>query len=258
MKKLGINGFGGRMGQVIYDIMNERGHELNTAFDVETSSYFGKKTESGIEVVKMSAEYLEGTQAIIDFSFHSATMNLLDYCIETKTPIVIGTTGLDEDNMKKIQESSKTIPVFWSPNMSVGVNLLFKLVEQASKSIPDGYDIEIFEAHHKFKKDSPSGTALKLRDIVKENCSRLSGADTNCSREGIIGERNDNEIGMQVLRGGDIVGEHTVFYTGIGERIEITHRATNRRTFAEGAVTAAEFISDKGPGMYNMDNVLGF
>lgn len=258
MNKFGICGFSGRMGQTIFSIIQERQHSLSSAFDAPSSPLFGQSVLDDVKVKAVSSADLQNTDVVIDFSSPAATMQLLDAARKSSTGVVIGTTGLDENQERKIKEASKFIPIMWAPNMSVGVNLLFKLAEMASKSIPAGYDAEIFEAHHKFKKDAPSGTANKLYSIVKENCPRLQDADKNCTREGIIGERPENEIGMQVMRGGDIVGEHTLFFAGMGERIEITHRATNRRTFAEGAVTAAEFISGKQPGLYNMYDVLGF
>ncbi len=258
MKKFGICGYGGRMGQTIHSIMDEKEIDLGCAFDIESSPIFGTEVFPGVKVSAINVELVRNCDVVIDFSSPVATMKLLDACIAAKKAIVIATTGLDDEQKNKITSAADKIPVFYTPNLSVGVNLLFKLVEMASASIPDGYDIEIFEAHHKFKKDAPSGTALKLLEIVKKNCARLSNASSIFAREGITGERTQNEIGMQVMRGGDIVGEHTVFYTGIGERIEITHRATDRRTFAEGAVKAAEFVADKKPGLYNMFHVLGF
>jgi 4-hydroxy-tetrahydrodipicolinate reductase len=141
--------------------------------------------------------------------------------------------------------------------MSVGVNLLFKILEKAAQILPDGYDVEISESHHKFKKDAPSGTALHLLDIVKKNSPHHANAKQACSREGIIGERNPDEIGMQVLRGGDIVGEHTVYFVGMGERIELSHRATSRDNFAMGAVRAAEYIAGKNAGLYSIEDVVG-
>ncbi|MBN1499112.1 MAG: 4-hydroxy-tetrahydrodipicolinate reductase [Spirochaetes bacterium] len=258
MKKFGICGYGGRMGQTIHSIMEERGYALGCAFDMETSPIFGTEVYPEVKVSAINVELLKNADVVIDFSSPAATVKLLDACIASGTAIVIGTTGIDGDLKKKITAAAEKIPVFFTPNMSVGVSLMFKLVEMASVSIPDGYDVEIFEAHHKFKKDAPSGTALKLLEIVKENCARLSDAAEIFGRQGITGERTHNEIGMQVMRGGDIVGEHTVFYTGIGERLEITHRATDRRTFAEGAVTAAAFLTGKKPGLYNMSHALGF
>ncbi len=183
-------------------------------------------------------------------------MKVIEAAIKTNNALVIGTTGFNENEKMIIHEAAKKIPVLFAPNMSIGVNLLFKLTEIAAKSLPDGYDVEVFEAHHRFKKDSPSGTARRLIEILKKNILRLNKADEVHGREGIIGERKDNELGVQVLRGGDIVGEHTVFLVGKGERIELTHRAANRDNFAEGAVLGLEFIAGKEPGLYSMNDVL--
>ena len=142
--------------------------------------------------------------------------------------------------------------------MSLGVNLLFKLTELASSAMTTDYDVEIFESHHRFKKDAPSGTAKRLLEVVKENMKGLSSAQTVNGRQGITGERTSNEIGMHAMRGGNIIGEHTVFFVGMDERIELTHRAANREAFASGAVPAMEFLKGKGPGLYSMYDVLGF
>ena len=206
----------------------------------------------------MNKEDLEKVDVIIDFSTPPATMELLDLCVKQAKGLVIGTTGLSDDQIKRVQDSSVKIPVLLSPNMSLGVNLLFKLTEVAASALQNEFDIEVFEAHHRFKKDSPSGTAKKLIEIIKESVADLNSAPEMHGREGIVGERRDNEIGVMAMRGGDIVGEHTVFFAGIGERIELTHRATNRDIFARGSVLAAEFVNHREPGYYSMYDVLGF
>jgi len=187
-----------------------------------------------------------------------ASMKHLEFAKENGIAIVIGTTGLQEDDHKNIKEASKIIPIVQSPNMSVGVNTLFKLTELTAKILGDNYDIEIVEAHHRLKKDAPSGTAVKLGQIVAESLGRNYPEDAVFQRLGMTGERTEKEIGMQTLRGGDIVGEHTVMFAGIGERIELIHRAHNRENFAVGAIKAAKWIKGKNPSLYTMQHVLGF
>jgi len=185
-------------------------------------------------------------------------MRLLEEACAAGKPLVIGTTGFSDDQKKSIENASRQIPVLFSPNMSVGVNLLFKLTETAARALNTEYDVEIFEAHHRFKKDAPSGTARRLLEIVRENMGGLEKAKEVPGRDGIVGERSKNEIGILAMRGGDIVGEHTVFFTTFGERIELTHRATSREILSSGAVTAMEFLAGRPAGLYTMYDVLGF
>jgi len=259
-----ISGISGRMGTTIYRIIHQRGHSLHAGFESPASPFIGNDAGlliglNGVNkhVSEINADKLKGADAVIDFTSPSATMILLESAVSTLTPIVIGSTGFDDAEKKLIFESAKRIPVLFTPNMSVGVNLLFKILEKAAQILPDGYDIEISESHHKFRKDAPSGTALHLLDIVKKNSPHHANAKAACSREGMIGERNPDEIGMQVLRGGDIVGEHTVYFVGMGERIELSHRATSRDNFAMGAVRAAEYIAGKNAGLYSIEDVVG-
>ena len=181
-----------------------------------------------------------------------------EFAEKNKIAAVIGTTGLNNDEKDKIRKAASTIPVVQSPNMSVGVNTLFKITEITARILGDDYDVEIVEAHHRFKKDAPSGTAVRLGEIVAETLGRKYPEDAIFERKGIIGERSDKEIGMQTLRAGDIVGEHTVMFGGIGERIELTHRAHNRENFARGALKAAKWVKSQNPGYYDMQDVLGF
>lgn len=262
--KTGICGICGRMGMAITKVLQERGHSLDAAFDSDRAPGFGGSVSSiaggsgfDVRITAIDRSVIKGIDCIIDFSAPAATRVLLEAAVSSGVPLVIGTTGLDDRDMEMIRNASGKIPVLFSPNMSVGVNLFFKLTEIASRAIPKGYDIEVMEAHHRFKKDAPSGTARKLVEIIKENVSGLADASEVPGRSGIVGERTDNEIGVMSIRGGDIVGEHTVFMAGTGERIEITHRATDRDIFARGAVTAAEFISGRKPGLYSMYDVIG-
>ena len=265
MSRIGICGISGRMGRAIFRILLDRGHTVTAAFEAESSPFIGKDLsvlfhgtkDAGVPIAVMNENDLKNVDAVIDFSVPEATLSLVDLARKVKTPVVIGTTGLTQDGIKRVEEASKDMPVLLSPNMSVGVNLLFKLTEIASKALLEDYDIEVFEAHHRFKKDAPSGTAKKLLEIIKTAVPGLRDAPEISGREGIIGERKDREIGVMAMRGGDIVGEHTVYFIGMEERIELTHRAASRDTFARGAVRAMEFVIDKKPGLYTMFDVLG-
>lgn len=262
--KIGICGICGRMGIAIMNNAIEKGYSVETAIDNPSSPNFGKPAGVFINrddvkalVTSIDNADLSNTDVVIDFSSPTATMLLLDKCVKEKKPLVIGTTGFTDDQKKIISEKAQIIPVLHSPNMSMGVNLLFKLTEIAAQALDTSYDVEIFEAHHRFKKDAPSGTAKRLVEAVRK-MKGLENAKEVTGRDGIVGERTDREIGVFAMRGGDIVGDHTVFFTAPGERIELTHRATSRDILARGAVTGAEFLAGKKPGLYNMFDVLGF
>lgn len=194
---------------------------------------------------------------IIDFSSPATTLTNIKRALQYKTPIVIGTTGFTGEEVQVIESAAKELPIILAPNMSVGMNLVFKLLEDAARVLKDDYDIEVMEAHHKNKKDAPSGTANRIAQILCQNTDRQYPDDLKYHREGITGERDKKEIGMQVIRGGDIVGEHTVFFCGEGERVEIKHIATRRTTFALGAIRAAKWLAKQQPGLYKMRDVLG-
>ena len=259
-----VTGAAGRMGSTIIRLINED-NMLNVTGAVEREGF--KPVDAGIaanigeiSVIIVDDIYkLENTNAnvIIDFTAPLATMKTLEFAVKNNIAMVIGTTGLKEEHKTEINKASEIIPIVQSPNMSVGVNTLFKITEIVSKILGDDYDVEIVEAHHRFKKDAPSGTAVKLGEIVAKALNRKYPEDAIFERKGIIGERTKKEIGMQTLRAGDIVGEHTVMFGGIGERIELTHRAHNRENFARGALRAAKWISDKESGFYDMLDVLG-
>lgn len=214
--------------------------------------------ESSIEGIFSSKKIvsLKKKPVVVDFTRPSAVMDHLKQCVKAKIPIVIGTTGLTPDEKQHVRQAGGKIPIVMSPNMSVGVNALFKLVSSAVKIMGDGYDLEIMEAHHRQKKDAPSGTAVRIAEILAGETGRRYPQDFNFHRQGVTGERNPREIGMQVIRGGDITGEHTVFFCGQGERLEIRHVATDRKTFADGALLAAAWLSEKKPGFYSMQDVL--
>lgn len=193
---------------------------------------------------------------VIDFSSPEASVEHARICAEKKVALVIGSTGLSAAAKDEISEQAKHVPIVLAPNTSVGVNVVFEIAKQLARQLGDGYDVEIVEAHHKLKKDAPSGTALKLAEELASALHRDSSAFTY-SRHGQIGARPAKEIGIQTLRGGDVVGEHTVFFFGEGERVELTHRATSRDQFARGALRAAEWVCDRAPGLYDMKAVLG-
>ncbi len=262
---IGICGILGRMGGMVLKKSHERGHRVTVGFDNTGSGGNREKANKvsplynfDLKVSEISADELDKVDGVIDFSLPGATMKLVDAVTQNPKPLVVGTTGLSDPEIERIVKVSKTVPVLMSPNMSIGVNLLFKLTELASRALGNRFDIEVFESHHRFKKDAPSGTAKKLLSTIKESIPELEDCREISGREGISeNERSSNEIGVFAMRGGDIVGEHTVFYVGMGERIELTHRATSRDIFAAGAVTALEYLVEKGPGLYTMYDVLG-
>lgn len=251
------------MGHAIARSLDAKGHAIGNSFDIEASPIFGKDPslvivdkKSTATVSAITVSPLSSVDCVIDFSSPVATMKILEAAVESGTPLVIATTGIDTAMEKKISDAANHIPIVYATNMSVGVNLLFKLTEMAAGALGGSYDAEVFEAHHRHKKDSPSGTASTLIRSIQEGHEAYRDNKEAYRDRGIIGERSDDEIGVQILRGGDIVGEHTVFFCGDGERIEITHRATDRRIFADGAVRAAEFVVKAEPGLYSMFDVL--
>jgi len=214
-------------------------------------------THAELRVESGLGKIIDKGDVLIDFTNPEAVSEHLCQCLKHKKAIVIGTTGLSEETLQLIAQAAKKIPIVQSPNMSLGENLLFKLTELVALKLSDDYDIEIVEAHHKHKKDAPSGTALELarraargRDLEPEKAF-LYG------REGITGERDKRTIGIHAVRGGDVIGEHTVSFLSDGERIELVHKASSRDAFAKGALLAAKFLSDKNKGLYTMQNVLG-
>ncbi|HPG49449.1 MAG TPA: 4-hydroxy-tetrahydrodipicolinate reductase [Spirochaetota bacterium] len=263
--RIGICGICGRMGVMIMKEALQRGHSIAAAFDHDGAPLFGRDAgallnmkDLGVTVAAVNEEDVARCDGIIDFSSPAATMRLLDAAIAQKKPLVIGTTGFSAEETGRIRTASGVVPLLFSPNMSRGVNVLFRLTEFAAGALGPDYDVEIFEAHHRFKKDAPSGTARRLVEAVKSAMKGLGGAKEVAGRSGMTGERTSNEIGVHAMRGGDIVGEHTVFFVTAGERIELTHRATSRESLARGAVAAVEFCSGKSAGLYTMYDVLGF
>jgi len=236
-----IHGSKGRMGQAIIACAQRTdGLEVIDAVDI------GDDLSSVIT----------GCDALIDFSFHDATLNAATLCAKHKKALVIGTTGHTDEEKTDIIKYQSEIPIVWASNYSTGVNTLFWLTRKAADILGPDFDLEILEMHHRHKVDAPSGTATTLGEILLDVRSQQKDSLRH-GREGITGERTDEEIGMHSLRGGDVVGDHTVIYAGAGERLELTHKAASRETFANGALRAAQWVVGREPGLYNMQNVLG-
>ncbi len=199
---------------------------------------------------------LPDCDTVIDFSFHSFTKELIRGCVELKKPVVMGTTGHDDEELAVIKEASASIPIVFAPNFSVGVNLLFWLSRKTANILGDEFDIEVTEMHHRMKQDAPSGTAKRLAEILAEARGLEYGEHTQHGREGITGERPVKQIGVHSLRGGDVVGDHTAMFATDGERVELTHKASSRNTFANGSIRAAKWLRGKPAGLYDMMDVL--
>ena len=256
--KIALNGAGGRMGRRIADLAAGAGHEIVAPIDHKfIGEPYGTLIGDARFRSKVVGEYTGGADVLIDFSLPEGFRARLADCLKHNTAIVSGTTGLTADDFTGLDEAAVTIPALWAPNMSVGVNLLFALARQAAAALPETYDIEITEMHHRRKVDAPSGTALGLLRAVCAGNGRNAQEVVKHGREGHTGERTRKEIGMHTLRGGDVVGDHTVMFATEGERIELTHKASSRDTFAGGAVRAAEWLAGKAPGLYGMNEVLG-
>jgi 4-hydroxy-tetrahydrodipicolinate reductase len=259
--KIAIYGAGGRMGKM-NAITVDKSDKLyiSSAVEAEDSPYIGMDVgevcgigRKDVDIVSDVNFALERSDVVIDFTTPDATMKALIENKKHNKAFVIGTTGLSETQVDTMKELSNSFPIIYSPNFSIGVNVLFKLIQEASSmlNMELGYDLEIIEAHHRYKKDAPSGTAMKLLEIASKNTGR-NIEDAVYGRKGFTGERDINQIGMNVIRAGDIVGEHTVLYSTIGERIEITHKAHSRGCFSNGAIKAAIFVYGKDNGFYSM------
>lgn len=212
--------------------------------------------EIGVSITDDLQPLLERGQVVIDFSAPEATLAHLRAVAEHRRAMVIGTTGVNQAQFEELKSLAGRVPCVFSPNMSVGVNLICKVIAEMARTLGDEYDIEVIEAHHRLKKDAPSGTALKIADVLARAVNRDLDQVGVYARRGLIGERKNREIGIQTIRAGDIVGDHTVLFGGMGERIEVTHRASNRDTFARGALRAAQWIVKQPPGLYDMMDVL--
>lgn len=212
---------------------------------------------TGVVIRDDLSAVMEQGEVIVDFSTPAATMEHVRIASQHRRPMVIGTTGLSSSELAELRSLVRPIACVLSPNMSVGINVLFKVIAEMAKTFGDEYDIEVIEAHHRLKKDAPSGTALKIAEILAKAVNRDLEQAAVYARKGLIGERKRGEIGLQSIRAGDIVGDHTVIFGGMGERVELTHRAQSRDTFARGALRAARWVVRQPPGLYDMLDVLG-
>jgi 4-hydroxy-tetrahydrodipicolinate reductase len=235
-----IIGAKGRMGQANLAAAREAGAHVVAAVDQ------GDDIAAGIAAADV----------VIDFSFHAATAEVIRLCVTHQKALVVGTTGHPADEKKHLLAAAAAIPCVWSGNYSVGVNLLFALTRRAASVLGSDYDAEVVEMHHRFKKDAPSGTAARLLEIILEE-RKLTSEALRHGREGITGERTSTEVGIHALRGGDVVGDHTVMFAALGERVELTHKASDRGIFAKGAVRAAQWVVGRPAGVYDMQDVLG-
>jgi 4-hydroxy-tetrahydrodipicolinate reductase len=236
---------------------------LAGALDVAGSSALGQDAAafagrtSGVNIVSDLRAGLANAQVLIDFTRPEGTLAHLAVCRELGVKAVIGTTGLDDAQKAQIADHANHIAIVMAPNMSVGVNVVLRLLDVAARALSEGYDIEIVEAHHRHKVDAPSGTALKMGEVVAAALGRDLKDCAVYAREGVTGERDPSSIGFATIRGGDIVGDHTVLFAGTGERIEITHKSASRATYAQGSLRAARFLAGRAPGLYGMNEVLG-
>lgn len=255
MINFAISGALGRMGRAIAEVA-AADNEVNYVAGLDSPEHpdFSTQVAGLPEVREIVPGSLSGVAGVIDFALPPATMKVLPLAVEAGIPMVIGTTGFSDSELAKINEASNSIPLLLASNMSLGVNLLFALTRAASKALHGkGYNAEVMEIHHKYKKDAPSGTAKTLEEIILEN---HESSEPVYGRAGHTGERREEELGVFALRGGDVVGDHTVFFLGSGERIELKHQAVSRSTFASGALSALKFLAGKEPGIYSMADVL--
>jgi 4-hydroxy-tetrahydrodipicolinate reductase len=262
MTKVVVTGAAGRMGSQIVRLVHAA-DDLELGAAVERPGHGGQDAGTlaglgpiGVAVADDLAKALAGSDVVIDFTTHEASAHHAELCAERGVALVIGSTGFTPEHKARVAAASRKVPIVLSPNMSVGVNVLFELVRDAAKVLGDDFDVEIVEIHHKKKRDAPSGTAVRLGEVAAEALGRDADAFAY-TRHGILGERPPWQIGIQTLRGGDIVGEHTVFFCGEGERLELTHRATSREQLARGALRAARWVVGKPAGLYDMADVLG-
>jgi 4-hydroxy-tetrahydrodipicolinate reductase len=264
MQAIAIAGSSGRMGRALLEaVFQAPDVRLHAALDRHDSPFLGKDagelvgSPCGVHITEQVAQALAGAHALIDFTRPEGTMAHVDVCRRLHVGMVIGTTGLSAEQKARIAEAAREIPIVLAPNMSVGVTLMLNLLQKAAQVLSEGYDIEIIEAHHRHKVDAPSGTALRMGEVIAQTLGRNLAECAVYGREGVTGERQPSTIGFATVRGGDIVGDHTALFAGIGERIEISHKASSRATFAVGALRAARFLAAKDRGLFDMRDVLG-
>ncbi len=260
---IAIAGASGRMGQMLIDAVRAADDcRLGGALDISSSPALGLDAGAfagqltGVRITSDLRQGLQGCDALIDFTRPEGTLEHLRVCRELGVSVVIGTTGFTDAQKAEIADASKDIAIMMAPNMSVGVNVTLKLLEMAAKALSTGYDIEIVEAHHRHKVDAPSGTALKMGEVIADALGRDLKECAVYERYGVTGERDPSSIGFATIRGGDIVGDHTVLFAGTGERIEISHKSSSRATYAQGSLRAVRFLAGREAGLFDMFDVL--
>jgi len=262
--KIAVAGASGRMGRMLIEAIHaDADAQLTGALDISGSASLGTDAAAflgqpaGVAIESELGKGLANADFLIDFTRPEGTLQHLAYCAEHGIKMIIGTTGFDEAGKAAIAAAATKTAIMFAPNMSIGVNVTMKLLELAAKSFSHGYDIEIIEAHHRHKVDAPSGTALKMGEVIADALGRDLKEVGVFAREGVTGERDPSSIGFATIRGGDIVGDHTVLFAGIGERIEITHKSSSRVTYAHGSLRAARFLQNQKTGLFDMQDVLG-
>lgn len=260
-----IAGAGGRMGRTLIEaVMRNAEFKLAAALEIGGSPHLARDAGEfagaacGVKITDEVERALKGCDVLIDFTRPEGTLAHVAICRKLGVKPVIGTTGFDDAGKKALADAAQDVAIAMAPNFSVGVNVTFKLLELAAKSLAKGYDIEVIEAHHRLKIDAPSGTALRMGEVVAQATGRDLKQCAIYGREGVTGERKDDTIAFSTLRGGDLVGDHTVMFIGMGERLEITHRSSSRMNYATGALRAAQWVMAKKSGLYDMFDVLGF
>jgi 4-hydroxy-tetrahydrodipicolinate reductase len=262
--KIAIAGATGRMGKMLIEavlntpdaqLVGALEHTGSTQVGEDAGAFLGKKT--GVTITTDIAAALSGAEYLIDFTRPEGTMAHLAIAQKTGSKMIIGTTGLNAEQLDSLKIASKNLAIVFAPNMSVGVNVTFKLLEVAAKMLSEGYDIEVIEAHHRHKVDAPSGTALRMGEVIAEALGEKLDEVAVFAREGHTGERKQGSIGFATIRGGDIVGDHTVLFAGEGERIEISHKSSSRQSYAQGSLRAARFLQKQATGLFDMQDVLG-
>ncbi|MBN1377608.1 MAG: 4-hydroxy-tetrahydrodipicolinate reductase [Gammaproteobacteria bacterium] len=264
MIKVAIHGAGGRMGHALIEAAAQNPEiKLTAALERNDSDLIGQDAgivagigKLGVKITSNAEAVLNKFDVIVDFTQPAPSLKLLELCANNKKRVVIGTTGFTEDEKKKILTAADKTAVVFAPNMSVGVNLCFKLLDVAARVLRNEVDVEIIEAHHRLKVDAPSGTALRMGEVIADALGRNLQKDAIYGREGRTGERDRKTIGFSTIRGGDIVGDHTVMFAGLGERVEITHKSNSRMTYANGAMRASIWLIQQANGLYDMQDVL--
>lgn len=259
-----IAGSSGRMGRALLESVAQAPDlRLHAALERPGSPFLGKDAgeligaPNGVVITDRAESALAGADAVVDFTRPEGTLEYVRLARSLGVAAVIGTTGFSDEQKLEIAAAAQDIPIVMAPNFSVGVNVALKLLDLAARALGEGYDVEIIEAHHRHKVDAPSGTALRMGEVVAEALGRDLSTCAVYGREGVTGERDPSTIGFATVRGGDVVGDHTVMFAGIGERVEVTHKASSRATFAQGALRAARFLSGRPPALYDMQDVLG-